>query len=144
MKREFGIGWILVPSLLMAGCATTLGSNAKEEDSLKTQVASLESQVGQLNARVEELSKQQTAEAQPQSAPASLAEKNRSTKTAALSPRQIQLALKTAGFYTGPVDGKLGPQTKEAVVAFQQSKGLTPDGRVGTKTATALARFLEK
>ena len=60
------------------------------------------------------------------------------------SSRQIQLALKAAGFYEGPIDGKLGPRTKESVKAFQRSNGLTADGRVGSKTALALARFLKE
>ena len=66
------------------------------------------------------------------------------TKLAAvstLSAKQTQLALKSAGFYNGPVDGKFGRQTKEAVKAFQRSKGLNPDGVVGSKTAMALAKL---
>lgn len=35
-------------------------------------------------------------------------------------------------------DGIFGPQTKQAVMAFQQANGLTPDGIVGPKTAAAL------
>ncbi len=109
---------------------------------MKTQVASLETQVGQLNAQVEELSKKQ-AMAKGQLQPASVAKENRLAKgpNAALSPRQIQLALKSAGFYAGPIDGKLGHRTKEAVQAFQRANGLTPDGKVGTKTVAALAKL---
>ena len=32
--------------------------------------------------------------------------------------RQIQTALKSAGFYAGPVDGKIGPKTKKSIEAF--------------------------
>ena len=147
MKQRFRIGSMAVAGLLMAGCATSFGSRAKEVETLKMQVASLETQVGQLNAQVDELSKKQEPtqeQLQPTSAPA--AKENRLAKgpNGALSPRQIQLALKSAGFYAGPVDGRLGPQTKEAVRSFQRSNGLTPDGKVGTKTSIALAKFLEK
>jgi len=38
-------------------------------------------------------------------------------------------------------DGKFGPNTKAAVVAFQKSKKLTPDGIVGRQTWTALGAF---
>jgi hypothetical protein len=40
-----------------------------------------------------------------------------------------------------PQDGKFGPNTLKAVVAFQKSKGLTPDGVVGRNTWTALGAF---
>jgi len=146
VTRAIRVGSVAVAGLLMAGCATSLRSKASEVESLKTQVASLETQVGQLNAQVEELSKKQaTVEEQP-AAPAPAVKENRLAKgpNAALSPRQVQLALKSAGFYAGPIDGKLGHQTKEAVRAFQRSNGLTPDGKVGTKTSIALAKFLEK
>src|SRR5690349_7378386 len=36
------------------------------------------------------------------------------------------------------VDGVAGPATRRAVVAFQRSKGLTPDGKLGPKTYAAL------
>lgn len=50
--------------------------------------------------------------------------------------KQIQAALK--GFYKGEIDGIFGPNTLKAVKAFQTAKGLTSDGIVGTKTASAL------
>lgn len=54
--------------------------------------------------------------------------------------KAVQTALKNAGFDPGPVDGKMGEKTKQAVMAFQKSRGLTPDGVVGTKTWEALNR----
>lgn len=131
-----------ITSLALAGCATSLGSRAQETNSLKQQVASLEGQVSTLAQQMEEMSQRQaTMEAQVQGQSAGAAQTAR-PKTASLSNRQIQVALKTAGFYQGPVDGKIGPQTREAVRAFQRSRGLTPDGKVGIKTAAALAREL--
>jgi len=52
--------------------------------------------------------------------------------------RQIQQALEAAGFNPGPIDGEFGPHTHAAVVAFQLSNGLLPDGEVGPQTAAAL------
>lgn len=40
----------------------------------------------------------------------------------------VQSALKSAGSYSGPVDGALGPQTKAAIAAFQRSTGRTGSG----------------
>ncbi len=58
------------------------------------------------------------------------------------SPRDIQTALKNAGFYTGEVDGKVGPMTKKAIEDFQKAKGLKADGKVGPKTWEVLSAYL--
>lgn len=142
--RYTAMGWVGVVSLLAAGCATSLGSRASETEGLKTQVASLESRIEELNQRLEELSQRQVAsdtESRPSSTPET--QTLASKKGTALSNRQIQTALKSAGFYSGSVDGKLGPQTMQALKEFQRSKGLNPDGVVGSKTSMALAKALE-
>jgi len=58
--------------------------------------------------------------------------------------KDIQRALKNAGFYTGAIDGKIGPRTKKAVEEFQKAKGLKVDGRVGSKTWSELEKCLTK
>jgi N-acetylmuramoyl-L-alanine amidase len=50
----------------------------------------------------------------------------------------IQQALKQAGFDPGTLDGEFGPHTLSAVVAFQISHQLLPDGEVGAETSAAL------
>ena len=55
---------------------------------------------------------------------------------------EIQTALKNAGFYTGDVDGKIGPMTKKAIEDFQKAKGLKVDGKVGPKTWEVLSAYL--
>jgi len=55
---------------------------------------------------------------------------------------EIQSALKSAGFYMGTVDGKLGPKTKKAISEFQKANNLTADGKVGPKTWNALSKHL--
>jgi peptidoglycan hydrolase-like protein with peptidoglycan-binding domain len=55
---------------------------------------------------------------------------------------EIQTALKNAAFYTGAIDGKVGPMTKKAIEAFQTANGLQADGKVGPKTWAALGKFL--
>jgi membrane-bound lytic murein transglycosylase B len=42
--------------------------------------------------------------------------------------RELQERLTQAGFDTGGVDGKIGPNTVAAVRAFQRSVGMVPDG----------------
>jgi peptidoglycan hydrolase-like protein with peptidoglycan-binding domain len=60
------------------------------------------------------------------------------------STKEIQSALKNAGYYTGKVDGKKGPQTKKAVEEFQKANSLPTDGRVGPKTWSLLSKYLNQ
>jgi len=55
---------------------------------------------------------------------------------------EIQTALKNANFYTGAIDGKIGPKTKKAIEEFQKANGLEVDGKVGPKTWAALSKYL--
>lgn len=55
---------------------------------------------------------------------------------------ELQTALKNAGLYTGPVDGKIGPLTKKAIEEFQKQNGLAIDGKVGLKTWNVLSKYL--
>lgn len=48
--------------------------------------------------------------------------------------RRIQKKLKSLGFYNGNIDGIYGSATKDAVIAFQKSCGITADGIAGQKT----------
>jgi len=56
--------------------------------------------------------------------------------------KEIQTALKNAGFDPGSFDGKMGPRTRQAIKDFQKSKGLVPDGAVGPKTWASLGKYL--
>ena len=70
------------------------------------------------------------------------AKKIYSESSAELSPKQIQRALKKAGFYKGEVDGKIGPRTRAAIIKFQQARGLRDDGVVGKRTNEELRKYL--
>lgn len=56
--------------------------------------------------------------------------------------KDIQRALKNAGFDVGTIDGKIGPKTKKAIEDFQRSKGLKVDGKVGPMTWSELEKYL--
>jgi peptidoglycan hydrolase-like protein with peptidoglycan-binding domain len=58
------------------------------------------------------------------------------------SVNEIQTALKNAGFYTGAIDGKIGPKTKKGITEFQKSQSLVVDGKVGPKTWEVLSKYL--
>ena len=46
--------------------------------------------------------------------------------------------LNTLGFRTGGLDGVFGAQTRNAVINYQRSRGLTADGIVGCNTWLSL------
>ncbi len=52
--------------------------------------------------------------------------------------RDIQVALKKAGYYGGPIDGIIGKQTIAAVNAFQKAKGLPTDRYINLETLKVL------
>lgn len=56
--------------------------------------------------------------------------------------RQIQTALKNAGYDSGAIDGKLGAKTKKAIKDFQAANGLKADGKVGAKTWAKLSTYV--
>ncbi|MGC9527645.1 MAG: peptidoglycan-binding domain-containing protein [Limnospira sp.] len=47
---------------------------------------------------------------------------------------ELQATLQLLGYYTGPIDGIYSEETAEAVSAFQEAAGLSPDGVVGRST----------
>jgi putative chitinase len=51
---------------------------------------------------------------------------------------RLQDVLRMRGFNPGATDGIFGGGTQAAVIAFQRSEGLLPDGIVGARTAAAL------
>ena len=61
---------------------------------------------------------------------------------ATLSPDQIvmnvQAQLRDDGYYTGPIDGVLGPQTRYALAAFQADNGLAVTSAVDEPTLASL------
>ncbi len=52
--------------------------------------------------------------------------------------KRLQTALQGAGFNPGVIDGSFGPGTLAAVIGFQKSQELVPDGVAGVRTQAAL------
>jgi len=57
-----------------------------------------------------------------------------------LSPRAIQTALAWRGYYSGRIDGVLGPETRSAIRSFQAQRGLPVTGQINSGLITALRR----
>jgi putative chitinase len=51
---------------------------------------------------------------------------------------ELQTELKTRGFSPGAIDGRFGPGTQAAIIAFQRSEDLLADGVAGARTLLAL------
>jgi len=54
--------------------------------------------------------------------------------------RMVQLTLKDSGFDPGPIDGILGPKTREAIKRFQIKNDLEPTGEIDERTINQLFR----
>ena len=53
---------------------------------------------------------------------------------------ELQELLKGKGFYTGGVDGRLGPMTKNAIKDFQRGQNMMPDGKPTLEVLKELRR----
>jgi len=150
-------GWIVIPiTFLLIGCAT---ASSKRLNSLETKVGALEAKVDSLEQRQSAI-ESQTGEARqslgyltgkvnshsPSTVVVASGEGNKGylykSGKKSLTHKDIQLALKNAGFYNGPIDGKIGKQTKKAIREFQSANGLKADGIVGPKTRNLLLQYL--
>ncbi len=141
----------------VTGCATTK-NKATQQDQVQTRVTELEKKVEEKDAEIVDLqyavkdlssrvdAAKASAVAEPPMAAGSAAVVKNSGNDiihVAAAPEKVQAALKAAGVYNGKVDGRIGPATKAAVVAFQQAQGLKADGVVGRKTWDALKTYLK-
>jgi peptidoglycan hydrolase-like protein with peptidoglycan-binding domain len=52
--------------------------------------------------------------------------------------REVQQVLVTRGFLHGRVTGVWGPETRDALIAFQRKEGFTANGTIDTRTVGAL------
>jgi len=60
------------------------------------------------------------------------------TMAPAVDVRTAQRQLKERGYYTGPVDGVIGPATENALRAYQRDRGLKVTGRLDSPTVRSL------
>lgn len=133
---------VIVLAIFLSGCATTRKGNSIEMQQLKGRVAGLETD---LQAKDQEIMRLEDELGKAHEKRTVYREekikKGKIVESKKLSTRQVQTALKNAGFYRGSVDGRIGPATTEAIKAFQGANGLKADGVVGRKTRTKLMEY---
>jgi hypothetical protein len=56
------------------------------------------------------------------------------------SPRAVQASLAWRGFYSGRIDGVVGPETRSAIRSFQSHQGLPMTGQIDGRLIDALRR----
>jgi peptidoglycan hydrolase-like protein with peptidoglycan-binding domain len=131
---------IIVLALFLSGCATTTKKASNIElQQLKSRVAGLETD---LQTKEQEIMRLEDELEKVRKKRAVYRKEGKTVESKKLSTRQIQIALKNAGFYRGSVDGKIGLATTEAIKAFQRASGLKVDGVVGRKTRANLMKYL--
>lgn len=129
-------------TLVLLGCAAQRQQLAKDQG-LKMRISALEEELQQKNTEIRELESQleEMRQESISSAPEEQTRQPQSGRPKA-SSRNVQLALKNAGYYVGPIDGKIGKKTRVAIKQFQKEKGLTADGVVGKQTWLKLMKYL--
>ncbi len=61
---------------------------------------------------------------------------------ASTTVRDIQSGLASLGYDPGPVDGKMGPKTSEAIRSYQRDNGLAEDGAASSQLAAHIRQRL--
>ena len=146
MARRLMIAGLMVAGAALAGCATTSTGAHVEQDQLRAQVNTLQSQVAALSSQVEELrGRQRSVEDHTWEAGGRVAVADAHAakhSRVVLTAKELQLALQRAGYYQGPIDGRIGTKTRNAIKTFQTANNLVADGVAGTKTMIALQAYL--
>jgi len=132
-----GLLTLVMGTVLISGCA---GPRYARE------ITRLQADVGLLDQRVNQL--ERTSFRTPQSSWPGESWRQPSAPAARIpvpaqpSTRDIQRALRNAGFDPGPIDGKLGSRTRQAIREFQGVNELQVDGIAGRRTWAKLATYL--
>lgn len=128
--------------VFLAGCATMRKGQDAQAQQLKNRITYLEAELQRKNQEISSLENE--LERAQDVRLTSRKQKIEDVSSAPLTAKQIQMTLKNAGFYKGPIDGKIGPKTKEAIKDFQKARGLKVDGIVGKRTTQELRKYLSR
>ncbi|PIP19558.1 MAG: hypothetical protein COT38_04165 [Candidatus Omnitrophica bacterium CG08_land_8_20_14_0_20_41_16] len=142
-KRIVVFCFALAMAISLSGCATFGKKKDLEIQGLKNQVSVLEAQA---QANGQEISglKEELAKANETKAVSTEVIDKGGVISSKRHPkaRQIQLALKNAGYNPGKIDGRIGKQTIDAIKAFQKANNLPVTGKMDRKTWALLRESL--
>ena len=141
-KRAVIFFSILAVSVSLAGCATARRPKDFEIQGLRNQISVLESQLQGKDEEINSLKGQLNSQLQEKETSSSSRVKVIPEAKYRPNIRQIQKALKNAGYNPGTIDGRMGRQVKDAIRAFQRANGLRADGKVGKNTWNLLKKYL--
>ncbi|MFH1413497.1 MAG: peptidoglycan-binding domain-containing protein [Candidatus Omnitrophota bacterium] len=142
IKNIFNLVLALILLVTFSGCASMGKPKDLEIQGLRNQVLALQSQIEYKDREIEELREVLVS---TQEKNESVARRRAGSEVKSRpNSKQIQTALKNAGYNPGKIDGKIGKNTREAIKAFQRDKGLKVDGKVGKQTWGELAAYLNK
>lgn len=155
LRSILGLAFIV----LLTGCATTQKPTAVNQ--LEIRVAQMETQLEEQDQDVTELKyaveslttnveQMGTSARTVQRSSVSVSETSTGSSSGsqqilrvAVTPEEVQEALKSAGYYDGAIDGKLGSGSQRAIKAFQKDHGLESDGIIGQKTWAELKNYIK-
>jgi peptidoglycan hydrolase-like protein with peptidoglycan-binding domain len=142
VKKLFAFAFLAIFVFSLTGCATTSKQKDLEIQALKNQITVLQTQIQSKDTEIgsleDTLGKSEEGKVLSGGKKAICEAKSR-PKT-----KEIQTALKNAGYDPGFIDGKMGKKTCEAIKAFQKANNLVVDGKVGKQTWDLLKTYLEK
>ena len=136
------VTWMLLLGGLLIG-----STGCASQTNYDSQIASLQGQLAQTQAALQAEQAKNLGLQKQLSGPTIPEEpyKGSTYRTAGgfeVPAKDIQKALKGAGYYSGTADGKIGPDSREALRNFQRDNGLTPDGVCGRQTWDKLKTHL--
>jgi peptidoglycan hydrolase-like protein with peptidoglycan-binding domain len=143
----FSLSFVFAVSL--SGCATARKQKDLEIQGLRNQISVLESQIRSKDEEISNL-KESLAKAPSEKETSQVLTKQTGRKKvigevkSRPNAKQIQIALKNAGFDPGSIDGRIGKQTRDAIKAFQKAHNLPVTGKVGKQTWNLLREYLYK
>lgn len=125
-----------------SGCATARRQKDMEIQGLRNQVSLLESQLQSKDDEIALLREDLNRLEQERGA----SEKKKPVAEVKSRPKvkDIQIALRNAGYDPGAIDGRMGKKTRDAIRSFQRANGLAVDGKVGKQTWALLKDYLGK
>jgi len=138
-KKVFMLFLLGIFTVFLSSCVTTRKYSDSEIASFKNQISLLQAQLQDKEDEIYSLKQALKRSEEIKSSKKVVGEvKSRP------SVKQIQLALRNAGYSPGPIDGRMGKQTRSAIRQFQSAHNLAVDGKVGKKTWAVLKDYLYK